>query len=71
VSPGLCIVHEISPGHESVVTETFTLSWLLEQLAVGDLDGDFVGDEVFGEAVGDEVFGEAVGGAVGGFGVLH
>ena len=35
VSPGLCIVHEISPGHESVVTETFTLSWLLEQLVVG------------------------------------
>jgi hypothetical protein len=71
VSPGLCIVHEISPGHESVVTDTFTLSSLPEQLAVGDLDGDFVGDEVLGDAVGDEVLGDAVGAAVGGFGVLH
>jgi len=31
-------------------------------VAVGDLDGVFVGDEVFGGAVGA---------AVGGFGVLH
>ena len=44
VFPGLCMVHEISPGHESVVTETFTLSSLLEQLVVGlGVGGEGVG----------------------------